>query len=178
MQTPVWVPLVAAGLGIAGVLWTQWRADARSDKIWERERRHEALRWAREDQARTFEQRRDTYVGFYAAVKRMVETASEHAHAVDPRELPPDFGFTAGEQLELIDLYGTGAVPAAALVAFQRAAALGRNGRRPGFDDEVLEFEYDEAELELLNAIRADLGVPGLFAAITPEEPDRRVLST
>ena len=177
MQTPVWVPLVVAGFGIAGVLWTQWRADARSDKVWEREQRHEALRWAREDQARTFEQRRDTYINFYAALKRMVETASERAHGVDPRELPPDFGFAAGEQLELIDLYGTGAVPAAALVAFQRASALGHNGPRPEFDEEVMEFEYDEAELELLNAIRADLGVPGLFAAITPEQPDRRALN-
>jgi hypothetical protein len=54
----------------------------------------------------------------------MVETASERAHAVNPGELPPDFGFAAGEQLELIDLYGTGAVPAAALAAFHRASAL------------------------------------------------------
>jgi hypothetical protein len=145
--------------------------------VWEREQRHEALSWAREDQARTFEQRRDTHVHFYAALKRMVETASERAHAIDPRELPPDFGFAAGGQLELIDLYGTGGVPAAALVAFQRASSLGNNGARLGFDEEVMEFKYDEAELDLLNAIRADLGVPGLFAAITPEEPDRRVLN-
>ncbi|MFI7602532.1 hypothetical protein [Actinoplanes sp. NPDC049681] len=146
--------------------------------MWEREQRHEALRWEREDQARTFEQRRDAYINFYAALKRMVETASERAHGVNPRELPPGFGFAVGEQLELIDLYGTGAVPAAALVAFQRASALGHNGPRPGFDEEVMEFEYDEAELELLNAIRADLGVPGLFVAITPEQPDRRVLKS
>src|SRR3954454_22785344 len=74
MQTPLWVPLVIAGIGVistlagslGGVLITQRRSDRRDDKIWQRERQREQGRWAREDRARTFEHRRDAYVDFYA----------------------------------------------------------------------------------------------------------------
>ncbi|GIG93349.1 hypothetical protein [Plantactinospora endophytica] len=176
MQTPIWVPLVAAALGIAGVLWTQWRADTRGDKVWKREREHEAQLWAREDRARTFEQRRKNYADFYIALKAMVEVASEHAHQRNPHGLPQTFHREASGQLQLMDLYGSGTVPLAARKAYDRAASLGRYSHRPGYDPELMEFEYDEAEVELLNAIRADLGVPGTFAAPDPEQPDRRVL--
>ena len=178
MQTPIWVPLVAAAFGIVGVLWTQWRADARAERDWQREREHEAELWAREDRVRTFEQRRQNYTDFYTALKTMVEAASEHAHHRNPEVLPPTFGYEAGAQLQLMDLYGSGAVSAAARRAFDCAASLGRNSYREGGDPEIMEFEYDEAELELLNAIRTDLGIPGTFAAVTPEAPDQRILAT
>ena len=176
VQTPAWIPLVVAALGIGGVLWTQWRADARADKVWRRDREYDARLQAREDWARTFEQRRENYANFYTALKEMVQVASERAHQGNPGELPVSFGDEAGTQLQLMDLYGSGAVPAAARLAFDRAASLGSNSHRPGYDPELMEFAYDEAESELLNAMRTDLGVPGTFAAVAPDEPDRRVL--
>src|ERR1700720_4141159 len=73
--TPLWVPLAVAALGllgtvvgaISGVLVTQRRADKREVDAWERESEQERERWAREDAARTFEERRDTYISFYHA---------------------------------------------------------------------------------------------------------------
>ena len=70
--TPLWVPLVVAAIGllgtfsgtIAGVLITQRRSDRREGLTWERERQRERDLWAREDALRTFEQRRDAYIGF------------------------------------------------------------------------------------------------------------------
>lgn len=70
-QTPLWVPLVVAGLGllgavcgtIVGVLITQRRSDRREQVAWNRERERERERWAREDAMRTFEHR--AYERFY-----------------------------------------------------------------------------------------------------------------
>ncbi|MBM4722856.1 hypothetical protein GS439_09075 [Rhodococcus hoagii] len=58
--TPLWVPLVVAGLGligtvvgaISGVLITQRRSDKREDASWEREWDRERAGWEREDEAR------------------------------------------------------------------------------------------------------------------------------
>jgi hypothetical protein len=167
MGTAIWVPLAVAALGIVGVLVTQWRADIRADKVWKRER--EAQRWAREDRTKTFDQRRQNYSDFYTALKTMVEVASERAHATEPNELPPNFGEDAGAQLQLMELYGSAAVVHTARMAFHRAQALDRDSHRIGHDPEIMEFEYDQAETDLLNAMRTDLGVPGAFAPVDPE---------
>lgn len=63
--TPLWVPLFVAGLGLlgtivgalGGVVITQRRSDEREQAAWDREMQRE--RWSREDEARTFEQRRE-----------------------------------------------------------------------------------------------------------------------
>jgi hypothetical protein len=65
-STPVWVPVVVAGLAVvgtlAGVLVTQRWSDRREASAWTRERQREQERWAREDEARTFEHRRQAYL--------------------------------------------------------------------------------------------------------------------
>ena len=92
-STPLWVPLVVAGVGVAatlvagtvGSLITQHWSDRRETVTWARE--HE--RWAREDEARTFEQRRQSYVEFYEAVKALARTAYDHCYGfADEREYP------------------------------------------------------------------------------------------
>jgi hypothetical protein len=75
MTTPVWVPLLVAGLGIAGVFFTQWRSDKRESATWARDRRRERERWAREDAARTFDHRRDAHVDFYESLREMARSA-------------------------------------------------------------------------------------------------------
>ena len=54
--TPLWVPIVVAGIGVAGTLTagiaggliTQRWADRRDDKTWQRERLREQERWLRD----------------------------------------------------------------------------------------------------------------------------------
>ncbi len=78
--TPLWVPIVVAGIGVAGTLTagiaggliTQRWADRRDDKTWQRERLREQERWLREDEGRTFEHRREAFEECYQAVKALV----------------------------------------------------------------------------------------------------------
>jgi hypothetical protein len=103
-STPLWVPLVVAGIGvegalaagIAGGLITQRWANRREDKAWAREREREQQRWAREDEARTFEQRREVVEDFYQAVKALARRAYDHGHGFDNTpELPFDWNTDA-----------------------------------------------------------------------------------
>jgi len=82
---PLWVALVGL-LGtvvgtIIGALITQHHADKREADTWEREQQRERARWAREDAARTFEQRRTAYVDFYQASLEAADLFSRHVHA-------------------------------------------------------------------------------------------------
>lgn len=69
--------MVVAGIGVAGTLTAgiadglvaqRW-ARQREEKAWARERAPERERWAREDEARTFELRREVFEEFDQAVK-------------------------------------------------------------------------------------------------------------
>jgi hypothetical protein len=90
-STPLWVPLAPAGIavagtlggGLGGVLLTQRWANRREDKTWQREREREQGRWAREDQARTFEHRREVFEDFYEAVKALARRAYDHGYGSD-----------------------------------------------------------------------------------------------
>lgn len=81
--TPLWVPIVVAGIGVAGTLTagiaggliTQRWADRRDDKTWQRERLREQERWLREDEGRTFEHRREAFEECYQAVKALARRA-------------------------------------------------------------------------------------------------------
>jgi hypothetical protein len=83
--TPLWVPLVVAGIGVAGTLaagiagglMTRRWADKREDKAWVRERagERERERWAREDETRTFEHRREVFEDFYGALRALARRA-------------------------------------------------------------------------------------------------------
>lgn len=91
-QTPLWVPMVVAGMGllgtvcgtIAGVLITQRRSDRREQVAWNRERDRERERWAREDGMRTFEHRRSAYERFYESLRAMTVTAYDHGLGLSP----------------------------------------------------------------------------------------------
>jgi hypothetical protein len=92
--TPLWVPLVVAGLGLAGtiggtiggVMIAQRRSDRREELNWNREREREKERWAREDVARTFDHRRDAYSDFYESLREMALTAYNHGMGLRDEE--------------------------------------------------------------------------------------------
>jgi len=69
--------------GIAGGLLAQRWARRREDKAWARERERERERWAREDEARTYEHRREVFEDFYQAVKALARRAYDHGYGFD-----------------------------------------------------------------------------------------------
>jgi hypothetical protein len=56
--------LVAGLVALAGVIYTQSRADTRERERWARDRAHEREVWSRDDAARSYEHRREAYVNF------------------------------------------------------------------------------------------------------------------
>lgn len=184
---PLWVPLVVAILGLigtaggttAGVVITQRRSDARENTAWQRERERERERWAREDAARTFELRRETYIEFYTAVSRQLADL----YLVYSKRRHPAMATTAVEPSEEIiadvrrahqklRLYGSSVVVAASgkvlkHVEGTRGAFYMEGRSTDGATVEKLvavirkNLESQEREqAELLRVIRADLGIP------------------
>jgi hypothetical protein len=119
--TPLWVPLVVAAIGllgtvgtIAGVLFTQRRAARREGLAWQRERQRERERWAREDALRTFEQRRDAYVGFYETLRATVRAVYDHGMGLcdpsaeeDDGELPFEWHEGVAGKLDYLRIYAS-----------------------------------------------------------------------
>ena len=171
--TPLWVPLVVAGLGligtvvgaISGVLITQRRSDKREDASWEREWDRERAGWEREDEARTFEHRRDAYADFYQSLRAMTRRAYDHGlgHSDDDGvELPEGWQSHTFERLQHLNLYATPKVRALASEAYSAAWRWGhatKNGQDDG-DFYDRQDQADEAEAKVLAAIREDLRVP------------------
>ena len=99
-STPLWVPLVVAGIGvagtlvagIAGTLIAQRWANQRDDKTWAREREREQERWRREDEARTFEHRREAFEECYQAIKALANERMTTATASTARQSCPSTG--------------------------------------------------------------------------------------
>ena len=141
--TPLWVPLAVAGMGIlgtlaagvAGGLLTQRWADRRDDKTWALERAREEKRWRREDEARTFEHRREVFEDFYEGVKALACTAYDHGYGfTDSPELPGDWHADAAGKLNRLALYADRRVAAAASGRLWSCMVLGAEHkiRRPG----------------------------------------------
>ena len=90
-MTPLWVPLVVAALGfvstLTGVVVTQILANRRERASWNRDLQREQVRWTREDQRLTFEQRRTAYVEFYESLQRMMLRAYDHGLGVMSRDV-------------------------------------------------------------------------------------------
>lgn len=178
--TPLWVPLVVAGVGvlgtltagIAGVLIAQRWADRREDKTWAREREREHERWAREDEARTFEHRRETYVDFYESVRALARTAYDRGYGfTDNPELPFDWHSEAFGKLASLSFYADRRVAAAASAAYGAAWSWGQNTKYDDPDDpEFYERQqcYDAAELELLVHMRESLSIPDVDLTLPP----------
>ncbi|MDG4778692.1 hypothetical protein O7614_03400 [Micromonospora sp. WMMD961] len=173
MQTPLWVPLVVAVIGVlgtvaagvAGVLITQRRSDRRDDKTWQRDRQRERERWAREDEDRTFEHRRESYVSFYESLKVMALMAYEKGYGFHAEpELPRDWNRQTFAHLNRLRIYGRPAVAMAAATAYNAAWRWGQYCKHDDLDDPMFhdgQERYDEAEFKLLLMIREDLGIPG-----------------
>jgi hypothetical protein len=80
-QVPLWVPLVVAGLGFAGVLGAQLIAGRREDRRWAREQEREELRWRRE---REREQHDRSYQGRLDAYSRVIGALEAWGWALYP----------------------------------------------------------------------------------------------
>jgi len=119
VSTPLWVSIAVAGIGVAGTLTagiagaliTQRWADQRDDKTWAREREREKERWRHEDEARTFEHRREVFEDFYQAVKALARRAYDHGYGFDDTpELPFDWNAEAAAKLNRLKVMLTGAL--------------------------------------------------------------------
>lgn len=176
--TPLWVPLVVAGIGllgtiigtISGVLITQRRSDRRERSAWERERQRERELWVREDALRTFEQRRDAYIGFYTALRQMARAAYDHGMGLsdppdekDEGELPFEWNQDAFRKLEHLRIYAFPEVLVAAGEAYGACWQWGHNTSYRSDDDAFYDRQagFDSAELVLYDSIRRDLGLVG-----------------
>lgn len=153
---------VIAGIaGLGGVLITQRRSDERShaDREWERER------WVREDQARTFEQRRESYLEFYESIAHLVRRIHDFSYGHTPEhELEPDWEGGVFKKLQRLDVFATPEVSKAADTAYQAVIDLGVKTRWNGNSNpefQQLSRRVNRAEQELLSIIRLDLSVPG-----------------
>ena len=127
-SAPLWLPLASAGIAVLGTLGggliTQRWTDRRDDKIWQRERHGELQRWARENQARTFEHRREVLEDFYQIVKALARRAYDHGYGFDDTpELPFDWAAEAFAKLTRLGLYVDRRVYAAASTAYNAACS-------------------------------------------------------
>jgi hypothetical protein len=174
--TPLWVPLVVAGMAVLGTLTagllTQHWANRRESQAWTRERQRERERWDREDEARTFEHRRQTYADFYEAVKALARMAYGHCYGfTDEPELAEGWQSDAFAKLARLGLYADRRVAAAASEAYSAAWSWGHYGKYDDPDDpefDERQQRYDDAELKLLVLIRVGLAIPDVDPALPP----------
>ena len=174
-STPLWLPLASAGIAVVGTLaggfFTQRWADHRDDKTWQRERAREQQRWTREDQARTFEHRREVFEDFYQAVKALARRAYDHGHGLDSTpELPLDWNADAAAKLNRLALYADRRLYDAAAAAYNAALSWGTKIQHGRPDTAVFlsnQANFDDAEYDLLHLL-----APGSF------NPGRRSFAT
>jgi hypothetical protein len=168
--TPLWVPLVVAGLGLVGTavaglggVWlTQRRADRREDLIWQRQLQREQSQWTREDAMRTFENRREAYLNAYNSLNKWGEDLVRYADDADDLKaagLPADGG-SVRAALDAVEVYGSPMIVELSEDAREIAALLRYEIDRTG------EFSGDRlnrwvvAMKNLLKAIREEMGIP------------------
>ncbi|MFF4131629.1 hypothetical protein ACFY1B_08825 [Streptomyces mirabilis] len=158
--------------GTVGALITQRWSDRRETVAWERERQRERERWAREDEARTFEQRRQSYVEFYEALKAMARTAYDHCYGfTEESELAEGWQSDAFAKLAQLEFYANRPVAAAASAAYSAAWSWGHFGEHDAPDDPSFHERqevYDAAELEMLNLMRQSLSIPEADLTLPP----------
>ncbi|WP_370942789.1 hypothetical protein AB5J62_27380 [Amycolatopsis sp. cg5] len=68
-SVPLWVPIVVAVLGFAGVISAQLIAGWREDRRWRRELEREELRWERERDKRSYDARAAAYAELVGAIE-------------------------------------------------------------------------------------------------------------
>ncbi|OIJ99730.1 hypothetical protein [Streptomyces colonosanans] len=151
---------------------TQRWSDRRETVAWERERQRERESWAREDEARTFEHRRQAYVEFYEAVKALARTAYDHCYGfTEEPELEEGWQSDAFAKLAQLQFYADRAVAAAASAAYGAAWSWGQYGVHDAPDDPSFyerQQKFDEAELEMLLLMRESLSIPEADLTLPP----------
>jgi hypothetical protein len=170
--TPLWVPLVVAGVGvagtliagIAGTLIAQRWANQRDDKTWARERAREHERWRREDEARTFEHRREAFEECYQAVKALAQRAYDHGYGLDGTpELPFDWNADAFAKLQRLGIYVDRISYGAVDRAYNAAYSWGMHTKYDDPNDPEFyerQQKFDDAEFYMLVLMRQALSVP------------------
>lgn len=177
--TPLWVPLIVAGMGlvgtvsggVAGIVLTQRRADRREAAAWTRERDRERDQWAREDAARTFDHRREAYLDFYVAVKELARTAYDHGFGFTEPELQEGWQDDAFRKLHRLQFYADRELAAAASRAYDAAWSWGVDGKYDdpdSLDFDKHQYSYDEAELKVLGLMRTRLSIPDGDSELPP----------
>jgi hypothetical protein len=156
------------GGALGGVLITQWRSDARERAAWERETQRERERWGREDEARTFEERRDAYIAFYDILNQTLGRINLQFHPPphEPTPFPQGWDYPMFATLHRVEIYGSESLVAAAKHAVEVIAAWG-NSVHPDPDepgaivhDEELSYEAGGSQMTWIAAVRTELGVP------------------
>lgn len=175
MNTPLWLTLIVAllspGGALLGVWVTQRRADRRDDATFARELARERERWAREDQARTFEHRRAAYIEYYEALRRMSIDVHNHGYGLsdgdEGGELPFGWQTDAWEKLQHVELYASPRTAQLAHNAYSTTYRWGDNARRGSWGPTYHEDEdvAGAAKEQLLESIRTDLKVPAARSA-------------
>jgi len=175
--TPVWVPLVVAALGfigtlggaLGGVVITQRSADKREQESRADQFKQERERWAREDEARTFEQRRDAYIAFYEALGQTLGIVNYFFHkGADLSKLPLQQGWNDFllYHLQRVEIYGSESIVALAQRLYEITGVWGGTLHRSPDDpnrvthDEDLSYEADGSHLTFIAAVRKELRVP------------------
>ncbi|OBB76803.1 hypothetical protein A5759_05200 [Mycobacterium sp. 852014-52144_SCH5372336] len=157
------------GGALGGVVITQRSADRRERESRAEEFKRERARWAREDAARTFEERRDAYLGFYEALRQALAFANsffDEGADLSRLPLPYDWYGPLYHHLQRVEIYGSEAVIALAQRAFEITTVWAGTLRRSSDDpamvthDEDLVYEADSSPFVLIAAIRKELGVP------------------
>ena len=170
--TPLWVPLLVAAIGvagtliagIAGALIAQHWANQRDDKTWAREREREREQWRREDEARTFDHRRDAFEDFYEAIKALAKRAYDHGYGFDDTpELPFNWNQEAAAKLTRLKIYIDRRTYIACERAYDAAFWWGQHTKYDDPDDPEFydrQQKFDDAEFELLVLMRQALSIP------------------
>jgi len=183
VQTPLWLPIVIAAMGllgtvaagVGGVYVTHRLAHRRESEAWRRERERERERWAREDQALTFEHRRASYTAFFQAIEELIDDATDNAFNRQPKKrLDAEWYLPTYMKLQQLIIYATPEAADAAYTVFETVRSMGNwsirydeDGRsRKAFDD--LHSIFGPEQFELLKLIRRDLLIPGAALEVPP----------
>jgi hypothetical protein len=165
--------------GVTGVYITQRLVDKREIRTWQREKERDRERWAREDQALTFEHRRETYTEFYQAVEELLDEATDNAFNLQPkRDLSGDWYLPTYMKLQRLTIYASPEVGVAANKVFEAVQTMGYWSGRYDNDQaskqrfDVAHDAFEPRQFELLKLIRRDLLVPGAPLEVAPWSAD------
>jgi hypothetical protein len=162
--TPLWVPLVVAGIAVigtlAGVTFTQIWNSRNEERRWARENDRLREAHAREDKNRTYEHRRVAYVEFQQELDRLVGVLHSNREPITDDRVFDELSRRWGP----IQVYGT---YEADNLAFKCLEGLQDWGRHPEKGD--LAEDVYSASTGYRSQIRKDLGVPEWKPAESPE---------